>query len=53
MNAHNSKLLEQQRKLRSLEAWMAQYEKTARVTLICVILLAALALGALFQQVLG
>ena len=49
MNAHNSKLLEQQRKLGSIEARMMQYEKTACMTLILVIILAALALGVLFD----
>ena len=53
MNAYDPKLLEQQRKLGSLEARMARYEKTARLTVILVIILAALALGALFDQHLG
>jgi len=53
VNAYDPKLLEQQRKLGPLETRMARYEKTARLTVILVIILAALALGALFDQHLG
>ncbi len=53
MNAYDPRLLEQQPKLGSLEAWIASYEKTARITLILVITLAALVAGGLVDQHLG
>ncbi len=53
MNAYDPKLLEQQQKLGSIEVRMDRYERTARLTLILVILLAALVLGALFNHHLG
>ncbi len=53
MNTYDPKLLEKQRKQGSLKAGMSWYEKTARLTLILVIILAAWAFGVLLDQHLG
>ena len=50
MNAYDPRLHEQQQKLEALEARMAQYEKKAHMIVIVGIVMAALALGVLFNH---
>ena len=53
MNAYDPRLHEQQQKLEALEARMAQYEKKAHMIVIVGIVMAALALGVLFNHDVG